>query len=130
MSELNKSIRYIKGIGEQRAKSLSKLGVYTLRDLVSFFPRAYEDRSVAKTLSEVMDGEEALISAYVITPPRLHRVRKGMDLVKFRIADNSGACDVTFFNQSYVKDSIKQGFTYYFMAGLRKHVDSVDETLL
>jgi|LSQX01.1.fsa_nt_gb ATP-dependent DNA helicase RecG len=126
--QLNKSIRYIRGIGEQRAKSLSKLGIYTFRDLLSFFPRTYEDRSVVKMISEVMDGEEALVSAYVITPPRLNRIRKGMDLVKFRIADNSGACDVTYFNQSYVKDSIKQNCVYFFYGKVVKNASFVSMT--
>ncbi len=121
MSVLNKSIRSMKGIGEQRAKSLGKLGIVTLRDLVSFFPRAYEDRSITRMLSEVPDGEEALIRAYVITPPRLNRIRKGLDLVKFRIADNSGACDVTFFNQSFVKDSFRQNDAYLFFGKVTRN---------
>ena len=36
-------IRYLKGVGEARAKTLNKLGIHTLHDLVSYFPRAYED---------------------------------------------------------------------------------------
>ena len=44
MPELSTSVRYIKGIGEQRAKSLEKLRIFTLRDLISYFPRDYEDR--------------------------------------------------------------------------------------
>ena len=39
MADLNTDVRYIKGIGEQRAKALGKLGIATLRDLISYFPQ-------------------------------------------------------------------------------------------
>ena len=48
MADLNTDVRYIKGIGEQRAKALGKLGIATLRDLISYFPRAYDDRSALR----------------------------------------------------------------------------------
>ena len=38
MADLTTDVRYIKGIGEQRAKALNKLGICTLRDLISWFP--------------------------------------------------------------------------------------------
>ena len=41
MAELNTDVRMIRGIGEQRAKALGKLGIFTLRDLISWFPRKY-----------------------------------------------------------------------------------------
>ena len=44
MATLNTDIRYIKGVGEARAKSLAKLGITDLRSLLSYFPRAYDDR--------------------------------------------------------------------------------------
>ena len=50
MPELKTDIRYIKGIGEQRAKSLAKLDIFTLRDLISYFPRAYDDRRAARMI--------------------------------------------------------------------------------
>ena len=56
MAELNTDVRYIKGIGETRAKALEKLGVYTLRDLISIFPRRYEDRSVIYPVAELPVG--------------------------------------------------------------------------
>ena len=44
MADLTTDIRYVKGIGEQRAKALNKLGIKTLRDLIAWFPRKYEER--------------------------------------------------------------------------------------
>lgn len=114
MAELTTDIRYVKGIGEQRAKSLKKLGIECLRDLISYFPRAYEDRREVRCISSLMPEETVTVKALVTAPPRLSHIRKGLDLVKLKISDDTGSMPVTFFNQSYIKDSLKEGETYYF----------------
>lgn len=43
MAELNTDVRFVRGVGEARAKSLAKLGITDLKSLISYFPRAYED---------------------------------------------------------------------------------------
>lgn len=118
MAELNTDVRYIKGIGEQRAKALSKLGINDLGGLVSFFPRAYEDRSVFKPIADCVPDETVCIRALVASEPVLSRVRRGMELLKFRIADEGGAADVTFFNQSYYKQQLHRGESYIFYGKL------------
>lgn len=84
MAELSGGIRFIKGIGEQRAKLLARLGIRTLRDLTSYFPRDYQDRTIIKKVPDVKDGESVCISALVLNAPRASRIRKGMELLKFR----------------------------------------------
>ncbi len=111
---LNKDIRYIKGIGEKKALALNKLGVFSLRDLVSFFPRKYEDRSTIKPIALTMDGESVCIEVMIADTPRLTRIRRGLDIVKLRAVDDSGAVDITFFNQAYAKDNIQRGESYIF----------------
>jgi ATP-dependent DNA helicase RecG len=114
MAELGTDVRYIKGIGEKKALALKKLDVLTLYDLVSFFPRRYEDRSVYKPIALTLPEETVCIRAMVADEPRLARVRRGLDMVKFRVVDDSGSVDITYFNQSYIKDNIKKGETYVF----------------
>ena len=80
----------------------------------SYFPRAYEDRSVFRTIGSLLPEDTACVRALVISTPRLSHIRKGLDLVKLRVADESGSMDITFFNQSYVKDSLKYGVYYVF----------------
>ena len=109
MADLNTDVRYIKGIGEKKAQAFNKLGVFSLYDLISYFPRKYEDRSQYKPIALVMDGEQVCIRAIVADMPRLVRVRRGMELVKFRAVDESGVVDITYFNQNYVKDNISRG---------------------
>ena len=114
MPELTTDVRYVKGIGEQRAKALEKLGIRTLRDLISYFPRAYDDRRAYKKIKDLEEGENACVEAMVAAAPVLSHIRKGLELVKLRAVDETGALDVTFFNQAYMKDNLRAGETYTF----------------
>ncbi len=114
MADLNTDVRYIKGIGEKKALALNKLGVFTLYDLLSYFPRKYEDRSRFRPIALAAEGETLCVCGLVADTPRLTRIRRGLDLVKFRAVDETGAMDVTFFNQPYVKDQIQRGESYIF----------------
>lgn len=114
MAELNSDIRYLKGIGQQRANALAKMGITTLRDLICYFPRTYEDRTQTVPIAALQSGIPACVHALVATEPTLSRVRRGMELVKLRIADDSGSIDLTYFNQSYVREQLKKGQTYVF----------------
>ena len=59
MSRLFESVRYLKGVGEARAKTFAGMGISTLYDLISYFPRAYEDRSQIRPISELQVDEPA-----------------------------------------------------------------------
>ena len=114
MPDLTTDVRYIKGIGEQRAKALAKLHIATLRDLIAYFPRSYEDRSAVTPIAALQDGETACVEAMVVAAPTLSRVRRGLELVKLRAVDATGTLEITFFNQPYMRDQLKAGDTYTF----------------
>ncbi|HBD30108.1 MAG TPA: ATP-dependent DNA helicase RecG [Oscillibacter sp.] len=114
MATLNTDIRYIKGVGEARAKSLAKLGITDLRSLLSYFPRAYDDRRAYKKIADLIPGENACACAVIAGEPRLSRIRKGLDLVKLRAVDETGALELTYFNQSYLKNTFHTGDAYVF----------------
>ena len=114
MATLNTDIRYIKGVGEARAKSLAKLGITDLRSLLSYFPRTYDDRRAYKKIADLIPGENACVCAVIAGEPKLSRIRKGLDLVKLRAVDETGALELTYFNQSYLKNTFHTGDTYVF----------------
>ena len=114
MATLNTDIRYIKGVGEARAKSLAKLGITDLRSLLSYFPRAYDDRRAYKKIADLIPGENACACAVIAGEPKLSRIRKGLDLVKLRAVDETGALELTYFNQSYLKNTFHTGDAYVF----------------
>jgi len=111
---LDTSIRYIKGVGEAREKLMGKLGIFTLRDLVSYFPRAYEDRTLFSKITDLQIGQTVCVRAMAAAQPKLSHIRKGLDIVKVRVVDESGSLEITFFNQPFIKDAIKQGESYIF----------------
>ena len=114
MATLNTDIRYIKGVGEARAKSLAKLGITDLRSLLSYFPRAYDDRRAYKKIADLIPGENACVCAVIAGEPKLSRIRKGLDLIKLRAVDETGALELTYFNQSYLKNTFRTGDAYVF----------------
>ena len=107
-------ISALRGVGPKKAEAFHKLGVETLRDLITLFPRRYEDRTRFTPIALAVPGETVCIRAMVAAQPRLNRIRRGMELVKLRAVDDTGAVDITYFNQSYRKDSLHQGETYIF----------------
>ena len=114
MTDLHTDIRYIKGIGETRAKALQKLGIATLEDLLSYFPRRWEDRTLTQPIRELVPGEYACVRAMLAGDPTASRIAGGRTLVKVRAVDDSSALDVAFFNQDYRKTSLHKGETYIF----------------
>ena len=114
MNKLTDDIRYIKGVGEQRAKALEKLGIRTLRDVISNFPRAYEDRRQLFSIEDAPLDIPVCIKAMIASPPAGTFVRRGMELLKARAVDESGSVDITWFNQNYLKNQLHPGETYVF----------------
>ena len=113
MVDLNKPVQYIKNVGPTRVKLLNKLNINTLQDLISYFPRNYEDRGVAKRLSDCADGEEALIKGVAITKVQEIFARR-LKMYKLVIRDGENPCTIIWYNQSYLKNVIKIGHTYNF----------------
>ncbi len=109
MAELDNEVRYLSGVGEKRAKLLNKLKIFTFRDLIMHFPRAYEDRTVFKAISDAAIGESVCVRVTVASEPAYSYVRKGMELLKFRVTDGFDLMNVTFFNRGYLRNELHRG---------------------
>jgi len=107
-------VQELPGIGPARAARLAKLGLTAAGDLLTYYPRGYEDRRRRYTICQAPEDQAVCVAAMVAELPRLSRIRKGLELVKVRVVDGSGAMDLTFFNQAYVKDALRQGESYIF----------------
>ena len=111
--DLNKDVKYVKTVGPNRVKLLNKLKINTLKDLITYYPRDYEDRSKPKNLYECSDGEEVLIEA--MATGRINEMRKGrMVISKLTVKDQTGTCNITWFNQGYLRDKFQPGRMYRF----------------
>ena len=119
MIDLNKDVKYIKGVGPARVELLNKLGIFTLKDLITYYPRTYEDRNKPKYICECEEGEEVLIEAIVcssITNVRL----KGKTMQRLIVRDETGSATITWFNQTYLKSKFKVGDKYKFFGKVSK----------
>lgn len=114
MQKLENEVQFIKGVGPTRAQLLQKLGIYTLEDLITYYPRDYKDRSKPKMIASLQDGEETLIEAMVVSKMNEQRIRKNMTIYKLIVRDETGTCILTWFNQKYLKNKFVLGQKYKF----------------
>lgn len=112
------------GVGEKRAEQLARLGLHTVSDLLFHFPRAYETRgdvvSLAGTQEPARAGARQAVILTVSTAPRRSRLKNRMTLLKFRAFDDSGTCEVAFFNQDYLADSFPIGAVFRFFGRVER----------
>lgn len=114
MIDLKQSVQYVKSVGPAKVSLLNNLNIFTLEDLLTYFPRDYEDRSKTKSIADLINGEEVTIEAKVVSEVNINRIRKNMTVLKTIVEDNTGICTITWFNQTYIKQHIKKGETYKF----------------
>ena len=108
MNDLNKEIQFVKGIGPKRAEKLHKLNIFTLKDLIYYFPRQYEDRSKVKKINQLENEEKVTIKG-VITRMESYSPKKGMNIIRMDMRDDTGYIKLSFFNQEYIKRAFKSG---------------------
>lgn len=110
----NSDIQYVKGVGEVRAKLLSKMGINTVYDLVTYYPRMYEDRTNIKEIKDFVLGEMVLFKGTVMSNITTRKIRKNLTIHSFFVGDGTGSIKITMFNQNYLKNTIFEGKEYAF----------------
>ena len=120
MADFDTKVQYIKGVGEARAKTLSKQGILTIGDVLRNYPRAYEDWDNVTLLRDAQIGENICVKAVVAQNPQVVKINGGKILVKTVIADGSDYIPVTFFNNKYVKDRLVEDEEYLFFGKITK----------
>lgn len=125
--ELTDDVKFVKGVGPNRVKLLNKLNIYNLEDLITYYPREYEDRSKPKTIADTENGEECLIEGIVtshIKEIRTHR--KNMIIYKLIVRDDTDSCELVWYNQSYLKKMFRIGETYKFFGRINKRIGQTE----
>ena len=118
MEFLHMPIDKLKGVGSARSKQFAKLNIHTVKDLVYFFPRAYEKRGDIRLISEASPDTTCSFLLTVGTAVRSARIKNNMTISKFRAFDDSGAVEIVFFNSPYVKDVFTIGAAFRFYGKL------------
>ncbi len=113
-------VTVLSGVGKTRAAAYERLGVRTLGDLIRHYPRAYENRGDVRLLSDARpDGKSAVILT-VATEPKCVRLRSHKSFLKFRAFDDSGSCEIVYFNQDYLRSQFPVGSVFRFYGKVEK----------
>ena len=112
---LDTPIGKLYGVGPKYEKYFANNSLNTVRDLLYYFPRAYQNRADVTTLAlgAATDAPHAYILT-VASDAKVAMIRRGMNILKFKAFDESGTVNITFFNQNYLKDVFKTGETFRF----------------
>ena len=126
MPDLLKEVKFVKGVGPNRVALLNRLGIYTLEDLITYYPRTHEDRSIPKKIIDLFHGEEALIEAIPVSRMSEIKIRRNFTMYKLIVRDDTGTCQITWYNQTYLKNMFKVGEKYKFFGKVNKKFNKVD----
>ncbi len=125
MNKLEGSITELKNIGDSRRRAYERVGVSTIGDLLHYYPRAYQNRGNVQPLEVVReklknDEYSGPVSTVltVATEPVARLIRRGMSILKLRAFDETGVCEITYFNQNFLKDVFHTGATFRFWGKL------------
>jgi ATP-dependent DNA helicase RecG len=117
--DLSDSIAAIRGIGPKKAQRLSNIGIFTVEDLLTYFPRGYQDRREVTPLADLQNGIPALTCGKVLMVVKESTRYKKQQILRVLVEDSlSGdevaTMEVVFFHVNYLENQFKKGEDYYF----------------
>jgi ATP-dependent DNA helicase RecG len=93
-------VEELKTVGPKKSAALAKMNIHSVLDLLFFYPRKWNDRTKAVTIEALVPGEEAVVSAEIISVST-KRPRGRKPIVELRLSDGTGTLLVSFFNQPW-----------------------------
>lgn len=106
MASLSDSVGVLKGVGEKRLTAFNKLGINTINDLLTYYPRRYDDLSL-KDLRTAVDGQKVTVKGIVISEPTVRFFGRRKSRLGFHLKINDEIYNVTFFNQPWLKKQLE-----------------------
>lgn len=114
-SLFNKKIEDLKGIGAKRAEQFHNLGIYSVGQLLRYYPRNYEDWSTPTPICDAPYGENVCIKAFISSPFSVNFAKGSKKLIcKTMAYDSTGAVTLIYFNNRYISQMIKTDKEYFF----------------
>ena len=102
-------IQYLKGVGPKKAALLAKLGIRTMFDLLTWYPRGYEDQSALTPIASLHAGETATVSGSIMNLTEKQGRSRKMSILTALVGDGTGFLQIIWFNQKYLKQQLKIG---------------------
>lgn len=104
----------LNGVGLKKAEQFGKLGAVTVGDLLQLYPRTYEDWSKPVKIADASEHESCCIKASIQKAFSPMKIRNNLLLYKLSVSDGDNLIIVTFFNQAYTYEKLKNGGEYLF----------------
>ena len=98
---LQAPVTMVRGIGQKQAQLLEKLNLFTIEDMVYYFPRRYDDYSKLKTIKDLIYGEEVTILAWVKSITTFRTRNKNRKITQAVVSDSTDSIQLMWFNQDY-----------------------------
>lgn len=113
---MDKGITALSGVGSARAKHFEKLGIHTIEELLRHYPRGYEDIGNIIDIADMSVSRGMKVTLFATVCGRIteKRIGGGRLLTSVPICDDSGAAVLTYFNNRFIKNSLREGVKYYF----------------
>ncbi|MCC8083875.1 MAG: DEAD/DEAH box helicase, partial [Clostridium sp.] len=106
-------IHSLKGIGEKTGKLFEKLGIFTIDDLLTYYPRAYDAYESPVPIGQLKEQTVMAVESVLVKSADLLRLNH-MQIVSVQLRDLTGSLQVTWFNMPYMRANLKSGETYVF----------------
>lgn len=107
--ELTDDIKQVRGVGVKKEAALARLGIVTVYDLLTYYPRAYEDQSRVTHIADLQPGARVTVMGVIRTVMDRPTRRRGFTVLTALIADDTGCAQATWFNQSFLKRKFREG---------------------
>jgi len=117
---LKKPITEIKSVGEARAKLFAKLNIFTVEDVITHYPREYEDRTALKKINELLDQESCSFKGTIASAVFETRFKKNLTVYKVHIKDETGIITAVWYNQRFIKNIFHIGEKYMFFGKISR----------
>ena len=113
-------VTVLPGVGAVRAAAYARLGIRTLGELLQHYPRAYENRGAIRLLSDTVPDAKNAVVLTVASEAKIVRLRSHKSFLKFRAFDDSGSCEIVYFNQDFLKSRFQIGSTFRFFGKVER----------
>ena len=110
--DLASPVEDVKGIGPKTAELMHKAGIFSLRDLIYYLPRTYENFQQAQKITDLRPGQVTIKAK--VSDVKLSRKGRGLTIVEAALRDDSGAIRAIWFNQPYRAKQLNADKDYYF----------------
>ena len=104
---LDTEIQFLKGVGPKNAKSLEKVGIKTVRDVLFYLPRRYDDRTKLPRMMDVRPGQQVTVRGRLLGIEG-RPIRGGKVVIKAAISDGTSTITLTWFNQPWIRRKLEE----------------------